>query len=156
MMLEFVNLSSFILGSQPRERGKSASDLFSILVAMAANEYEHLFSSRGKNEFAYYFSRILGYCNTKRLDEVVVNPYEPDKWRNSYRRMTKKIKDIIRDINAAGEDMNISYIANIAISIGVKVDFVDKHEKAFFEIGTYTTYPAWDYNDLFITTFDLN
>ena len=150
-MLEFINLSSYLLSYQRRKNQNKVSDLLSILVVLAANEYEQLFSSRGKNEFAYYLIEMLTNCDATDFYSVSIKPYDTDKWRNTFRRMTNEVKTSIRNIIASGQDMKHVELSNIVIALGTKPNPYEKEKNYFIEIGISQEEPSQEYNHIIIT-----
>lgn len=150
IMLGFINLSSYLLGYQRRENQTKVSDLLSVLVVAAANEYGQLFSSRSKNEFAYYFMEMLKNCDATDYS-VSIKPYDSDKWRNIFRRMTNEVKTSIRKTIASGRDMKYTEFSNVVITLGTKPNPYEIEQNYFIEIGISQEEPLPDYNHIIIT-----
>ncbi len=155
LMLEFINLSAFLL-YHLQDKQETKENLSHLLIVAASNEYDQLFSSRSKNEFAYYFGWVLDYCDDENLYRATIDPYIPDKWRNKFRRMTQKVKKYIQELDQTEEDMSTILISNVAMTVGTISDPIDKQEKGFFEIGIYASVPVQKYNRILVTPFDLD
>ncbi len=155
LMLEFINLAAFLL-HHLQDKQELREDLSNMLIVAAANEYNQLFSSRGKNEFAYYVARALDHCNDESFYGATIDPYDPDKWRNKFRRMTQKARNYIQAPDQAEENMYTILISNVVMTVGIMPDPIDKQEKGFFEIGIYTDIPVQQYDRILVTPFDLD
>ena len=89
------------------------------LTIAAAAEYDSLHSSRKKNEFAYYFEKLLTTeANT------TIEPYDTDKHRWRYNEYTTNLKLIIGTLEESSfaDKMETEIYSNIVITYGKMKD----------------------------------
>ncbi len=148
-MIEFINLSSYIY--LQCNTSKLKSFMLKYLIVTASAMYDELYSSRGKNEFAYYFKKLLQNANDL---EVNITPFNTETWRKEFSKFTKTTKQEIDEILVGTDDMYIVSISNITLIRGkmTDVNILPLREKYFIEAGI-ANYKTKEYNRIFITNF---
>ena len=120
-MIQFLNISTYIYKRMKMtnldEHQRSA--LLQKLTIAAASEYHSLYSSRKKNEFAYYFEKLLTTgANT------TIEPCNTDKHRWRYNEYTTNLKLIIDTFEESSfaDKMETEIYSNIVITYGKMKD----------------------------------
>ncbi len=87
-MVLFINASIYVY-RKLSEKKELQSMFFNFFVVLASNLYEELYSTRGKQEFAYYFKKLLQ--NNQDLQKPIT-PYNTNSWRKEFGELTKYAK----------------------------------------------------------------
>ncbi len=120
-MMQFLNISTYIykhMQMTDSDETKQAVLLEKLTIAAAA-EYDSLYSSRKKNEFAYYFEKLL----TTEAG-TTIEPYDTDKHRWKYNGYTTNLKLIIDTVEESSfaDKMETEMHSNIFITYGKMQD----------------------------------
>lgn len=119
-MANFINVSVYLykkLALLNREDMQGA--MMNFLIVAASNAYEELYSSRGKIEFAYYFTKALQH-NANLNTEIT--EFKSKSWKSDYNKLTKNAKIGIDEIIGDNEGTKTINISNISITIGKITD----------------------------------
>lgn len=145
-VLRYINVSIFLMETTS-VGNRTKNYLKKILIVGASSLFDNLYSSRHKNEFAYYYKKLIeGYSNP----ELLVTEYSSNSWRSEFLKYTKEIKNYINDLEPYKEDMDIRTIANLSLSIGKMEE--DKEVSFFLEIAIVDTLHE-THERLFISKF---
>jgi hypothetical protein len=152
-MIQFINLSLYLYKRYLHEERskKEITMLKKMLIISASAQYGEMYSSRGKNEFAYYFKRLLdNHCDST----LAILPYNKKTWRSVYARYTKIAKDEIDTIlEKSHQQEEIRKVSNICISYGKKRDTRLPHLGERYVIEAGISNHNKEYNRIFIATF---
>jgi hypothetical protein len=121
-----------------------------MLIISASAQYEEMYSSRGKIEFAYYFKKLLDNNYNFNLS---ITPYNRESWRGEYAKYTKIAKyEIDTIIEESHKQEEIIKISNICIIYGKRRDKkLPIEEKYVIEAGISNNNK--EYNRIFIAIF---
>jgi len=151
-ILNLINTSIFLLKQKYNNDNKEK--LKNLLIIMAINIYQNLYSSRGKMKFAYYFAKLLEYHQTPN---VLITPYKSHSWRGEYGAYTKNLKKYISKLplSSYGDRMDEIYINNIVIISGQMKDtkLANKEMQYFIQMGTFNILKK-DFQPIFSTNFE--
>jgi len=154
IMMQFLNISTYLYKYiQTTDIDQAMQDsLLEKLVIAAAAEYHSLYSSRGKNQFSYYFEKLL----TSKYNETI-GAYDRDKHRWKYNEFTNKLKRVIDAMTASshGDKMETQVYSNIAITYGKHKDKNSSllGDRYFINIGIINQ-TVTHYNAIFNTNFE--
>ena len=138
IMMQFLNVSTYLYKYiQTTDMDQAMQNrILEKLVIAAAAEYDSLYSSRSKNEFSYYFEKLL---TTK--DNETIEAYNRDKHRWIYNQLTLKLKSDINEMvtSSHGDKMDTQLYSNIAITYGEHKDenFPLLGDRYFINIGMF-------------------
>ena len=152
-MMQFLNISTYIYKHMQRtepDESKQAVLLEKLFIAAAA-EYDSLYSSRKKNEFAYYFEKLLTTgANT------TIEPYDTNKHRWRYNEYTTNLKLIIDTLKESSfeDKMETEVYSNIVITYGKMKDekLPSLGIRYFINISIFNPLNP-NYNPIFNTNF---
>ena len=152
-MIQFINLSVYLYKRYlHEERSKEEITMLKkMLIISASVQYEEMYSSRGKIEFAYYFKKLLDNHSHFTLP---ITPYNRESWRGEYAKYTKIAKyeiDTILEENHQQEE--IFKVSNICIIYGKRRDTRLPHLGERYVIEAGISNHNKEYNRIFIATF---
>lgn len=115
IMMQFLNVSTYLYNYAIKMRltEDKISWLLEILTVAAAAEFDSLYSSRRKNEFAYYFEMFLSIPSNQ-----IIRIYNTDEYRQIYTKRAKKLRDKIDSelkTTPYGDNMVIYFLSNLYI-----------------------------------------
>ena len=149
-ILNLINLSIYLLDQIPQNKQE---DFKTLLMTMAINVYENLYTSRGKMKFAYYFGKLLDYHKNPYTS---ITAYKSSSWRGEYGRYTKGVKEYVDKLplSSQNDKMDEVYIQNIVIIIGHMKDtqLAEKEMQYFIKMATFDI-DTQDFQALFSTNF---
>jgi hypothetical protein len=147
-ILNLINISIYLL-KQKNEN----EDFKTLLMTMAINIYENLYSSRGKMKFAYYFRKLLDH---HEKPYTLITAYKSSSWRGEYGNYTKVVKEYIDELPLSSHNDRIHdyTIKNIIILRGQMKDtkLAEKEMQYFIQMGTFDIVTQ-DFQPLFSTNF---
>jgi len=166
LFLELLNIASFVRGhielqqsQDEKKRKQTQKDWMQIFVVAANIEFGNLISHRAKNQFAYYFHKML-LSHTKGQK---VTPYKNSSWQKEFAAMRQDIIDAIalwKSNKSLIEKDGINSLSfpfgNIVITIGEMLHTSETESwRPFIEIGILesTKHPDPHYNRIFFTDF---
>jgi len=156
IIIQFLNIATYLYNNAFKKNlyEKDRENLLKILTVAATAEYESLYSSRGKNEFAYYFEKFLTV-----KQEQTIRPYNTDEHRQIYSKLTSKFKkeiDMYLEESENGDKFAKIGYSNLNIYFGQKKDnnFLKFRMRYFISIDMpYLTATGQELNQIFNTNF---
>lgn len=154
--MEFINVSIYLYNYTLKHNPDKQYVLLRLLVVAALNEYDKLYSSKGKNQFAYYFRKLLQQ-NTN-IDQPI-KEFNTKTSKAEFSKYTKELKVYADDLKKRGLFMQDLTISNITITYGTMKDIysADTSEHYFIELSAtakiYILLKPYTHNRIFITNF---
>lgn len=153
-MLELLNLATYIYANISQENKKFRVNVLRLLMIAALTEYNNMYGSRSKHEFAYYLKRFIE--NHKDLS-TEVKSFNTNTSKSENAKAIKELKSNI-DSFSSNQDITTLNVVNVAIIFGkIAVKWSsDTKEQYFIELGVINPFLIFKkplYQKIFITNF---
>ena len=158
-LIKFINVSMYLYRriclmhpSRNREDKKTKKNYLNLFTIAASGLYDELYSQRGRNEFAYYFAKLL-----EHHDDIhtTVTPFKTDSRRSEFNTMLGLWKSNVEKIMQMDDNRPFTIpIANIVLAVGKHLEkqIASNPERYFVEASLIDMQSDY-HNRLFIATF---